>query len=392
MKKYLLLLVPFLGLGACVDTPTVAPGTAADAPSFSVWGVDNDGDGIDDGIEMDLADQYAPVLYMPNLISRAEAGWGISGDWTWPATVSWYLPQVRMRMHHNNCPDHQMLDFGQVNTTSMLQQAHRRYLRKWYGGCEHEGSYLYSNRDWHDDDHYFLQAGNDDVVHPGIRDPAQWRGYFHAYPNSIGGVSIQYWIFYPYNDFVGGFNHEGDWEHINVRLNASQQVDGVWYAQHNGITFYYPWDISWYGSHPQVWVADGSHASYRSESECDALIEGADDSCWTNYSQRWFTWGGDSWSSDAGIRGGALINMGEMPNGGSHQPISGQEWIRYSGRWGEKGSTAHTNGPRGPGYQDNWRKDWPYTGGTGGGGGGGECTGSEEQTAGPGGNIEIQPC
>ena len=390
MKKYLLFIVPLLGLAACVDTPTTAL-AGADGPSFNAWGVDNDGDGIDDGTEMGLANQYAPVLYMPNLISRMAAGAGIAGDWTWPATVAWYLPQVRMRIHHNNCPDHQMLDVGQVNSTNLLQQAHQRYVMKWYGGCEHESPWQYSDRSWHDDDHYFLQAGDDDAVHPGIGNSAQWHAYFHAYPNSIGGISIQYWIFYAYNDFVGSANHEGDWEHINVRLNASHQIEGVWYAQHGSTTLYSPGQISWYGSHPQVWVADGSHASYVSEADCDyAFSEAVDNSCWTSDSNRWFTWGGGP--NDSGLHGAGLINVGELPNGTTHRPMPGQEWIRYSGRWGEKGNFDKTSGPPGPAYQPSWTRDWPSTGTGGGGSGGGDCSGGgEEQTAGPGGGTEIQP-
>jgi len=32
---------------------------------------------------------------------------------------------------------------------------------------------------------------------------------------------IQYWFFYPFND--GGNNHEGDWEHINVRITSLER-------------------------------------------------------------------------------------------------------------------------------------------------------------------------
>src|SRR5690606_41598556 len=32
----------------------------------------------------------------------------------------------------------------------------------------------------------------------------------------ICAVDIQYWFFYPYNDWVASVNHEADWEHITV--------------------------------------------------------------------------------------------------------------------------------------------------------------------------------
>ena len=354
-KNYLALLAGLITLSACGDGPTTPTAATASAPSFA-WGVDNDGDGLDDGTEWDLANQYAPVLYMPNLITLADANAGVAGDWTWPSTVSWYLPQVRMRIHHGGCTDHQLLDVGQVNTTNLLQQSHMRYVRKWYGTCEHEAPVQYSDRSWHEDDHYFLEAISEDAVHSGMRTQSSWQLYFHAYPNTIGGVSIQYWVFYPYNDFVASANHEGDWEHVTVRLDANRQPAGVWFAQHNGGTEYLASQVSWYGTHPQVWVADGSHASYRAEADCDNIVaEGGDNSCWTNVNQRWFTWG-NTGSADAGIRGGALINMGEALVG-TKRPMSGQEWVRYSGRWGEKGSTSATSGPRGPAYQANWTRD-----------------------------------
>ena len=356
MKNYLALLAGLLLFAGCSDAAT-NPQASADpaAPAFA-WGVDNDGDGLDDGTEWELANRFAPVLYMPNLISRADASAGVAGDWTWPSTVAWYLPRVRMRIHHNNCADHQMLDVGQVNTTNLLQQSHQRFVLKWYG-CVHESPYQYSDRSWHNDDHYFLQSISDDAVHPGMRDPATWQTYFHAYRNTIGGVSIQYWVFYPYNDFVASANHEGDWEHINVRLNASHQVDALYYAQHNGGVLYTPAQVSWYGTHPQVWVADGSHASYRAEADCDYIVaEGGDNSCWTNVNQRWFTWGGDAGSTAAGIRGSGLVNVGEALTT-TTRPMPGQEWVRYSGRWGEVGETGPTSGPRGPAYQTSWNRD-----------------------------------
>lgn len=36
---------------------------------------------------------------------------------------------------------------------------------------------------------------------------------------------IQYWLFYPFND--GGNNHEGDWEHINVRVTTLERKGGL---------------------------------------------------------------------------------------------------------------------------------------------------------------------
>jgi len=173
MKK----LIAFLGfavvLAGCSDaSEPLSPDTQA--PRLSAWGVDNDYDGIDDGTESDLATMYAPVLYMPNLISRAEAGNGVWGDWAWPANVPWYLQNTQMRFHHDNCPDHQILNLGTINTSNIVTQSHQR-ATSWLG-CSHSGTTYGSGGTggYSSENHFFLQAVYDDVTHPGVRDPSGW--------------------------------------------------------------------------------------------------------------------------------------------------------------------------------------------------------------------------
>ena len=378
-------------LAACSDlSPSITAPDAA-APRLSVWGVDNDHDNLDDGTEWELANRFAPLLYMPNLITRLQADY-IAGDWTWPATVDWYLPQVRMRIHHNNCSDHQLLDFGQVTATNLLQQAHKRYTLGWLG-CSHVDPYQYSDRDFNPDDHYFLQAGDDDAVHPGLGYTSQWKAYAHSYRNNLGGVTIQYWLFYAYNDGFSLQNHEADWEHVDVKLDASYNPVTVYLSFHRDLNPYAPGDMTWYGTHPQVWVADGSHANFRSEGACNSTLREAGgtvagvviyESCWTNLNQRWFTWAGGR-GYDYGIQGAGLVDLGEKS-----YPTPGQEWIRYSGRWGEKGQTDDTSGPQGPAYKTDWLKDQyvTYTGGDP-GGSTGDCPTVTAQTADGGGTTTL---
>ena len=81
-------------------------------------------------------------------------------------------------------------------------------------------------------------------------------------------ANLQYWYFFPYNDGPSGFNHEADWEHVNVRLAADYSVSGVHFAHHANVTYFAATDVQWLDTtHPLVWVADGSHASYRDESK-----------------------------------------------------------------------------------------------------------------------------
>ena len=205
-------------------------------------------------------------------------------DWTLPANVDWYLARTVLRFHHNNCDDDQVLGLGAVNQNSLIAQSHRTKQGFW-SGCDHTSTVISSKSGpYNSDQHFFLQASND-LTHNGSSDPAQWKVYGHAYKNSIGGINLQYWFFYPYNDNTSWANHEGDWESIIVRLTNTDLVSGIYFCAHGDCsTFRTASNISWIDSiHPLVWVADGSHASYPSESMCDgAADEGiGDNDCQT---------------------------------------------------------------------------------------------------------------
>lgn len=65
-------------------------------------------------------------------------------------------------------------------------------------------------------------------------DSARWATptvYAHPFIEARGLLAIQYWFFYPFNDFVG--NHEGDWEHITVVASADhERIHEVHYYFH----------------------------------------------------------------------------------------------------------------------------------------------------------------
>jgi hypothetical protein len=101
------------------------------------------------------------------------------------------------------------------------------------------------------------------------------RDYAYYYRTFRQGryLTLQYWFFYAYNDWVtsfGGFNdHEGDWEGIQLffELDGERIAEPPAYVcylgHHSRITK--PWDhpdIQRTGTHPHVYVAAGSHASY----------------------------------------------------------------------------------------------------------------------------------
>lgn len=117
-------------------------------------------------------------------------------------------------------------------------------------------------------------------------DSAAWATptvYAHPFIAPDARLVIQYWFFYPINDFIG--NHEGDWEHINVVVTADRRaIEEVHYYFHlRSVRLpqpgYQPEVVD--GTHPVVYVGgrmynvfdypirffagdhnEGSHGSY----------------------------------------------------------------------------------------------------------------------------------
>ena len=81
-----------------------------------------------------------------------------------------------------------------------------------------------------------------------------------------GGRVIQYWLFYRDNPHDRGIvrtgRHEGDWELVQVALDAERRPESVLASQHSGAEAC-PWSaVQREGTHPVVYVANGSHAGY----------------------------------------------------------------------------------------------------------------------------------
>lgn len=344
------------------------------AATGAAHAVDSDRDGLDDGLEWTLAVRHAPVVYLH------------PSEWNPPTNVEWFLDQARMRFHHSCsalalcCGDHAIFDYGQATQSTLITQSHSKRAWSLFKGCHHTSPQS-SGGSWDEDHHFFLQLQDSD--HSGTDFPGDWKVYVHVYPNTSAGVNVQYWFFYPYNDGPLSFNHEGDWENILVQLDASHNVAKVLLARHNDPYHQFsPNQITWHeDTHPVVMSALGTHATYESFDACaDTIIEHG--CAWGHPSWRWFTWAGGLPAGELGYQGGGLVNVGEKDN-----PLSGQSFIRYSGRWGELGSISctldcPTHGPRGPAYQSKWNFGRPSSGG--GGGSTGDCSSD--------GTEILEPC
>ncbi len=91
-----------------------------------------------------------------------------------------------------------------------------------------------------------------------------------------GWLVLQYWFFYPFNNWRSGFfganDHESDWEMICLYLTEDEvtgDVEPAWvaYASHDyhGDDLRRRWDdaeVEKVGEHPVVYAGAGSHASY----------------------------------------------------------------------------------------------------------------------------------
>lgn len=126
---------------------------------------------------------------------------------------------------------------------------------------------------------------DDQVVHRGA--PVGSRPlYFHVFPWPDGEAVIQYWSWYNMNDLRplpgAGAYHEGDWECVALKVryeSGSWVPTHVNFYQHEGGITYVPSDCwwsptreptyvgmvqgyHWNRTHPHIWVAANSHASY----------------------------------------------------------------------------------------------------------------------------------
>ncbi|MDA9397249.1 Vps62-related protein [Bradyrhizobium sp. CCBAU 45389] len=177
--------------------------------------------------------------------------------------------------------------------------------------------------------------------------------YVHVLPvdDRTDMVDLQYWLFYPYNGQeiceVTGWTgstgralmplsiHWGDWECVVVRVNVAQQVVGVFFSQHSGGQWCSPNDgflTFSSGTHPNVYVASGSHANYPASSNDTYEIDGVD------------VWDVRFAVADYARGGGPNVNLATpnppvvIQNDAQAilpTPVTPPPWLAFKGRWGQ---------------------------------------------------------
>jgi hypothetical protein len=157
-----------------------------------------------------------------------------------------------------------------------------------------------------------------------------YYAYVHVIRSSSSAV-IQYWLFYIFYD--GPLNdHQGDIEVVQVFLDNSGNPQEVLASQH-GAGQNAAWgDVEKSGTHPIIYVAQGSHANYFRSYQGKIGIEN------------------DIVGSDGKTITANQLNLIMLGEQGNHP--ADQSWLDYQGRWGYWGTDQEVAlgraGPLGP--------------------------------------------
>jgi hypothetical protein len=328
-------LVGVLGVSAQVsDAEPLPPRSAGEISDAScTGGEDSDEDGLSDACEQTLAERFAPIVYHS------------SDESNFPTNVDAFLPLTTLALKDDAC----------VEAARPMPVPHPTQLDLL--GREHvacDGRALSSEGTRSAGKHRtFFLADVDDAARAGSSDPREWTTYFHAYPNDIGGVTLQYWRFYAYNDAAN--DHGGDWEGLHVVL--SRMADGlgvrnVRLLTHDRLSQPALGRFQFEGTHVRVFSEGGGHATRFSGDEIEARGCRGPGRCTLDLDNpssfvRQETWTSGRVTGQRDGTTGPLVNLGSKET-----PMNGQAFVRYAGLWGSPGVFYATSGFWGPAYNE----------------------------------------
>ncbi|MBI4512671.1 MAG: hypothetical protein HY702_01045, partial [Gemmatimonadetes bacterium] len=209
--------------------PLVGEGEAAEA-LFGPADESERGDGIAESRRTELealVQRYAPTLVLPN---ADHATVNARKLWLLPTDVRLFTDTLRMdRIRAAPYQFHDSLNIAfqsfsaeslrALTELALRYEADPNVLSVWYFDFPGENP-----REW-------WQAYGTFRTGPDSARWAQPTVYAHPFLDQAGRLVIQYWHFYPFNDFIS--NHEGDWEHVNVVLTPDRrQIEEVHYYFH----------------------------------------------------------------------------------------------------------------------------------------------------------------
>ena len=319
---------------------------------------DDDRDGIDDGQEQCVLEENAPVMRLTAEKLR-------------PTNVDWFMARSELRFDHGaGCGDCGLINAPDQQSMSAVRHSSKNRLADYpWESCDHNGD---SQRVEvgvdvlrvfdHGSLSFYLNVN--DGARSGSSNPSDWKVYGHVYPNDIRGVNAQYWFFYAYSAGTAAFGeHEGDWEMVTVVRSADGTVDSVLTCAHGECSSNHPSALQWTSStHPHVYVASGTHASYPSVSACNRGEKVA--GYCLPHNALWYTWPGAA-PGDA-FQGAGIVNLGERG-----LPLNGQRFVNAMVMWGEHGVGSlidnvglhdYSSGPSGPAFGGKWNlRQRPYS-------------------------------
>lgn len=243
--------------------------------------VDEDQDGLDDDFEMEIAEQYAPVLHTHSW--ELQEGLASLAELAVPSAGTYYETD-KYNMQGSHWLERELITYGSHHITWDIIE----YYPGLDNACTH-GWNQYS-LDWNKRLDF---APNKEHA------AAQSKPlYFHVH--RVYGepyVYLQYWYFLTYNDIRAQDTwesyHEGDWEHVEIKLfqNAgpgdndpidcsichfgSVEPETVYFHHHGGThsidadecwwsddigEMRYGWDFDY--EHLNIWVSANAHGNY----------------------------------------------------------------------------------------------------------------------------------
>jgi hypothetical protein len=269
----------------------------------------------------DLVQKFAPLLLHPG------------DEPNLPADVEWFLAKTTLSFVNGSCPADNK-DIGPASLTALETST----VISQCGGHKFSSSGSYNRSK----QKTFVLSDLSGDGKRGLSDSSKWTTYYHTFKNDLGGWNIQYWSFYAFNTGVkiGPIeigSHGGDWEMVEVMLDASDQPVEVHTTGHTKIESVGWGSVQTSGGHPIMFTEKGAHEAHSTPQSPPPFISHP-------------TWSGGKviFPGQAPSDPGKLVDLGSKL-----QPKV--QFLLYSGLWGSIGAMGISSGYWGPVFNETGR-------------------------------------